>query len=191
MNQTETPSRESVKASTPHTGAPGATHTPRPTEAQQHDESGSRGSGLLAPLRWLRRNLSGLVRWVAKGLRAPLRPIARSLMLQWVTNDLPAPLRWIGHLVAPDRHRGFGFWWLMTTLAVAVVLGMIVALLLTPLAGLIALLIVAIWALAHQHRHKRDDRDNRTPRPPARATKEPFGTPASTSTQAPATPATA
>src|SRR4051794_10231039 len=90
------------------------------TREQQHDESGGRRSGLLAPLRWLGRRLSGLVRSVAR--------------------HLPAPLRWLARLLAPSKKRGFGFWWLLATLAVAVALGLVVALLLSPVAGLIALL---------------------------------------------------
>jgi hypothetical protein len=73
MNQTATRSRESAKARAPHTGATGAAEMPRPAGEQQHDESGKRGSVLFAPLRWLGRKLSGLVRWVAKRLQAPLR----------------------------------------------------------------------------------------------------------------------
>jgi Flp pilus assembly protein TadB len=145
MNQTAKGSRESVKASNPHTAAAGVAETPRPTGAQQHRESGSQGSGLLAPLRWLGRKLSGLVRWVAK--------------------HLPAPVRWLARLSAPGRERGFGFWWLVATLGVALALGMVVALLLTPVAGLIALLVVAIWALVRQRRRRRRrKRDDRSPR---------------------------
>jgi hypothetical protein len=139
-----------------------AQEEPQSTAArkQQHDEPGRRGSGLLAPLRWLARKLSGLVRWVAKRLRAPLRPIARLLMLRSVARHLATPLRWLGHLLAPGKKRGFGFWWLLATLAVAVALGMVVALLLSPVAGLIALLVVAIWALVRRRR-KRADRTSR------------------------------
>jgi Flp pilus assembly protein TadB len=64
-------------------------------------------------------------------------------------------LRWIGRLFAPRKERGFGFWWLVATLGVALALGIVVALLLTPVAGLIALLVVAIWALVRRRRHKR------------------------------------
>jgi hypothetical protein len=143
-----------------------------PTGEQRHAEPGSGGSALLAPLRWLARKLSGLVRWVAKRLRAPLRPLARLLMLRWAAKHLPAPLRWLGRLLAPGPERGFGFWWLVATLAVAVALGMVVALLLTPVAGLIALLVVAIWALVR--RHRRDDHA------PARDTKDRLATPGRT-----------
>ena len=94
-----------------------------------------RGIGPLAPLRWLGRKLSGLVRRVAR--------------------HVPAPVRWLGRLFAPGRERGFGFWWLVATLGVAVALGMVVALLLTPAAGLVALLVVATWALVRRRRHKR------------------------------------
>jgi hypothetical protein len=122
---------------------------------QQHDEPGGRGSVLLAPVRWLGRRLSGLVRWVAK-------PIARLLMLRSVARHLATPLRWLGRLLAPRKKRGFGFWWLLATIAVAVALGLVVALLLSPVAGLIAVLVVAIWALVRRRR-KRDDREGRTP----------------------------
>ena len=136
-----------------------------------HDRSGSRGgSALLAPLRWLGRKLSGLVRWAARQLRAPLRPIARLLALRWVVKHVPAPLRWLGRLIA-GRERGFGFWWLVVTLGIAVALGLVVALLLTPVAGLIAFLLVGIWALVRRRRHKRDDRDHHT----SRVTENRFG----------------
>jgi hypothetical protein len=91
-----------------------------------------KGSILLAPLRWFGRGLSGLARCVAK--------------------HLPAPLRWLGRLFDPDAERGFGFWWLVATIGVAVALGLVVALLLSPVAGLIALLVVAIWALVRRCR---------------------------------------
>jgi hypothetical protein len=147
---------------------------------QQHDESRSRGSSPLAALRWLRRKLSGLVRWVVKLLRAPLPPIARLPMPHWVAEHLPAPLRWLGYLFGFGRERGFGFWWLVATVAVAVALGMIVALLLTPVAGLVALLVVAIWALVRRHRRRRDDCGNDTFRAPARGAEQRFGTPGRT-----------
>jgi cobalamin synthase len=109
------------------------------TREHQHDESGRRRSGLLGPLRWLARKLS------------------RLLLLSRVARRLAKPLRWLGRLFAPGRKRGFGFWWLMATLAVAVALGMVVALLLSPVAGLIAVVVVVIWALVRRRR-KRDDR---------------------------------
>lgn len=95
-------------------------------------------------LGWLRRKLSALLR----------RMVAH----------LPAPVRWAVRLIAGEH--GFGFWWLVATVAVAVALGLVVALLLTPVAGLLALLIVAIWALVRRHRHKRDEAEKQTAPPP-------------------------
>src|ERR1700754_1183702 len=86
------------------------------------------GSSLLASLRWLGRKLSGLVRWVATRLRAPLGQAARSAIRSWAAEHVPAPLGWLGRLFAPGRDRGFGYWWLMATLGVALVLGLAVAL---------------------------------------------------------------
>jgi hypothetical protein len=118
---------------------------------------------------WLGRRLSGLVRWVAKWLRAGLRPIAGLLMLRPLTRRLARPLRWLGRLLAPGREHGFGFWWMVATLAVAVALGMVVALLLSPVAGLIAVLVVAIWALVRRRRKRRSGP------PPASVANRPAG----------------
>jgi hypothetical protein len=135
----------------------------RAAETLQSTGERRKGSILFAPLRWFGRGLSALAGWLAKGLRAPLRPVARLLGLRWVATHLPAPLRWLGRLFDPNAERGFGFWWLVATIGVAVALGLVVALLLSPVAGLIALLVVAIWALVRrrrhkEHRHKQDDR---------------------------------
>ena len=43
--------------------------------------------------------------------------------------------------------RGFGFWWLVVTLLLAGVVGLLVAALLTPVMGILACLAVAIWLL--------------------------------------------
>jgi lysylphosphatidylglycerol synthetase-like protein (DUF2156 family) len=149
MHQTSSSSGASVGAGVPRTSE-------RP------------GSSLLASLRRLGRKLPGLVRWVAKQLRAPLRQAARSLTQSWVAKHVPAPLRWLGRLFAPGRERGFGFWWLVATLGVALALGLVVAILLTPVTGLIALLVVAIWALVRRRRRKPHEREDGTSRAPAR-----------------------
>ena len=102
---------------------------------------GARASGLRSPLRWLGAKLSSLVSWVAK--------------------RLPAPVRWLARLLAPGQKRGFAFWWLVATLAVAVALGLIVALLLFPVAGLLGLLVLAIWLLVRRRKRKRGDQSAR------------------------------
>jgi uncharacterized protein involved in cysteine biosynthesis len=110
---------------------------------------------LFAPLRWLRRKLSGLARWVAGRLRTPLGPIARVLGLRWLANHLPPPLSWLVRLFArPESERGFGFWWLVAMLGVAATLGLLVGVLVSPVAGLIALPVAAIMALVCNRRAK-------------------------------------
>jgi hypothetical protein len=90
---------------------------------------------------------------VAGRLRGPLRPIARQLVLRLVGERLPAPLRRLGALLFPAGERGFGYWWLVVTLGIALAVGLLVAVLVSPVAGLIALLVVAIWALVRRSRH--------------------------------------
>lgn len=123
----------------------------------------SRGEpGRVGWLRRIARRVSGLVRRVAEGLRGPLQPLARLLMLRWIVERLPAPLRWLGKLALPDGERSFGSLWLIATLAIAAALGMIVALLLSPVAALIALLVAAVWALVHHARRARERRTERS-----------------------------
>lgn len=173
MTHTAT-SRQSTRASATRAGAHRATRMPRPTRARAHDEprarehgdSRARRSVLLAPLRSFRRKMSDFTRWLARRLWTALRPIARLLVLRWLSEHLPAPLRWLGGLLAPEEH-GFGFWWLAVTLGIAVALGMVVALLLAPLAGIVAFLVVAIWALVRWGRSKPHDGENGTARAPA------------------------
>jgi hypothetical protein len=106
------------------------------------------GADGLAPLRRLCRGLAELA-----------RRVARLLVPRWVVKQLPAPARWLGSLFLPGRRRGFGYWWLVVTLGIAVAIGMVVALLVSPVAGLLALLVVAGWAVV---RHARGARARRT-----------------------------
>ena len=46
-----------------------------------------------------------------------------------------------------NGRRGFGFWWLVVTLSLAGVVGLLVAALLTPVTGILACLAVAVWFL--------------------------------------------
>jgi uncharacterized membrane protein len=43
--------------------------------------------------------------------------------------------------------RGFGFWWLVVTAGLALAVGLLVAVLLSPVIGILAALIVGIWML--------------------------------------------
>jgi uncharacterized membrane protein len=50
------------------------------------------------------------------------------------------------------RDRGFGFWWLVTTLALALLIGLLLAVVLSPVLGLLAALGVGIWMLVRRSR---------------------------------------
>ena len=98
----------------------------------------------MAPLRWLRGKLSGAWRWVSKLLRAPTRTALRVPL--WLMKRSPFR-RLISALMRPRAERGFGFWWFVVTIAIAGALGLLVAALLSPVAGILAALGVGIWAL--------------------------------------------
>jgi hypothetical protein len=53
----------------------------------------------------------------------------------------------VGALMRPREERGFGFWWLVATVAIAGAVGLIVAALVTPLAGILAFVAVGIWSM--------------------------------------------
>jgi hypothetical protein len=114
-------------------------------------------------LRWLGRQLRKAVHWVAKLLRAPLRPLARTPPWKLAR----AGLRLLGQALVwrrrPETKRGFGFWWLVVTLVIAVAVGLVVAALLTPVAGILAFLVVGIWALVRRLGSRGDDRDDERP----------------------------
>ena len=88
---------------------------------------------LFMPLRWLRRKVSSAVGWVRAQIRSPAR-LVKSLMAT------------IG------KDRGFGFWWLVVTAAIALTVGLLVAVLLSPVIGILAALIVGIWMLVRGRR---------------------------------------
>jgi hypothetical protein len=112
------------------------------------------------------------LRQLFRGLAGLMRRIARELVPRWIVQQLPAPARWIGSLLFPRGERGFGSRWLLVTLAIAAAIGLLVALLVSPVAGLLALLVVAIWALVHHARgaHARRTSTPSALNPPASAT---------------------
>jgi hypothetical protein len=90
-------------------------------------DRGRERSRLFMPLRWLRGKLSSAVGWV--------RAEIKSLFMATVGKD-----------------RGFGFWWLVVTVAVALTIGLLVAVLVSPVIGILAALIVGIWMLVRRSR---------------------------------------
>jgi hypothetical protein len=90
----------------------------------------------LAPFRWIRKAASALLR----PLRASIIKRAFSAMF--------------------GRDRGFGFWWLVATLALAVAIGLILAVVLSPVLGLLAAIGVSIWMLVRRSRSSDSDEDD-------------------------------
>jgi hypothetical protein len=101
--------------------------------ARKNDRS-RKSSRLFMPLRWLRGKLSSAVGWV----RAQIRSSARL-----IKSLIPA---------MTGKDRGFGFWWLVITAAIALTVGLLVAVLLSPVIGILAALIVGIWMLVRRGR---------------------------------------
>jgi hypothetical protein len=89
---------------------------------------------LFMPLRWLRGKLSSAAGWVRAKISSPARLI-KSLFMATIGKD-----------------RGFGFWWLVVTVAIALTIGLLVAVLVSPVIGILAALIVGIWMLVRRSR---------------------------------------
>jgi Flp pilus assembly protein TadB len=90
-----------------------------------------------------------------------LRKFGALLAAGMLAKRLPGPLGSLARTLISGLKgdRGFGFWWLVVTLAVALALGIILAILLSPVAAVIALLVVGIWMLLHRARNKDEDQD--------------------------------
>ena len=86
------------------------------------------------PLRSIRSLLTRAIAWLRRRIGHPVR-LARSLFMATIGKD-----------------RGFGFWWLVVMAAIAVAIGVLVAVLLSPVLGIIAALIVAIGMLVRRSR---------------------------------------
>ena len=107
-------------------------------------------TGLFASLKRfaqrLKERLVAGVRWLRERAAALLR-------------KLRSPFAALPGAAAGDPEAGFGARWLTVTLVVALALGLVLAALLSPVIGLLALLGVGIWALVRRTRGRpRDDR---------------------------------
>jgi hypothetical protein len=110
-------------------------------------------------LKWLGEKVSDALETLLTEHAGQLKKLGAMLAAGWLSKRLPGPLgslaRWVISGVSGDR--GFGFWWLAVTLGIALAVGALVALLISPVAGLIALLVVGIWMLVRAARKKDDD----------------------------------
>ena len=72
----------------------------------------------------------------------------------WLRGKLGSPVRLIKSvfMATIGKDRGFGFWWLVVTAALALAIGWLVAALLSPVIGILAALGVGIWMLIRRNR---------------------------------------
>ena len=93
-----------------------------------------------------------------------LRKLGAVVAATMLAKRLPGPLRWLAELFISGMkgERGFGFWWLVVTLGVALAVGALVALLVLPVAALIALIAVGIWMLVRRARTRTTTRMGRS-----------------------------
>ena len=146
--------RSFMNTATTKTRSPEGPSTPsvRDDEGRARKDRGRKRSRLFMPLRWFRGKLSSAVGWVRAQVGSSARLI-RSLLpraVGWLRAQIKSPARLIKSLFMPTigKDRGFGFWWLVVTVAI----GLLVAVLLSPVIGILAALIVGIWMLVSRSR---------------------------------------
>lgn len=114
-------------------------------------------------VRWLAAKLSKVVGRVRARVTAWTRSVRAlpSRAVHWVRAGVGSPGRLAKHLfrfakslfmATIGKDRGFGFWWLAVTVAIALAVGLLVAALLSPVIGIIAALVVGIWMLIRRSR---------------------------------------
>ena len=72
----------------------------------------------------------------------------------WLRGKIGSPVRLIKSvfMATIGKDRGFTFWWLVVTAAIALIIGLVVAALLSPVIGILAALGVGIWMLIRRNR---------------------------------------
>lgn len=141
----------------------------RPTATSLRDGEGlgrrkdAARNGPRSFVRRLAARLSKAVSQVRARATAWLRPV-RSLTspaVHRVRAAVRSPVRLAKYLfrfakslvmAAIGEDRGFGFWWLVATVAIALAVGLLVAALLSPVIGILAALVVGIWMLIRRNR---------------------------------------
>jgi hypothetical protein len=108
-------------------------------------DGGRQRAGSFAPLRWLRTKI--------RQVTAQVKEVARSVIAS-LRAKLGSPVRLVKTVfkAIAGEDRGFTFWWLAVTAAVAVAVGLLVAALLSPVIGILAALVVGIWMLLRRSR---------------------------------------
>jgi len=121
------------------------------------EAAGTRPATSSVPRRGLLAKLSEGVARVYAQVRDAARSLIKSLVPRAITWPRAKLRPLVGSIKAPfmatiGKDRGFGFWWLVTMVAIALVIGLLVAVLLSPVIGLVAALVVAIAMLVRRSR---------------------------------------
>jgi hypothetical protein len=135
---------------------PGASSATGREDLTGKNDDGRKRSGSFAPLRWLRARLSKAAGQVRARARDSARSVIRFVLPRaagWLRGKVGSPVRLVkSALAAIGRDRGFTFWWLVVTAAIALAIGLLVAALLSPVIGILAALAVGIWMLIRRSR---------------------------------------
>lgn len=126
-------------------------------ELTRKSDDGQKRPGSFAPLRWLRTKLSKAAGQVRARARDSARSVIRFLLpraVGWLRGKIGSPVRLIKSvfMATIGKDRGFTFWWLVVTAAIALAIGLLVAALLSPVIGILAALAVGIWMLIRRSR---------------------------------------
>jgi hypothetical protein len=140
-NTAEAPVRETP----PHDAPPNGDAEPQPTKKR---------SWWSAPLRWLQKAAATVLR--------PLRSLFATTVLRPLRSLLSSPVRLAKtiFMATIGKDRGFGFWWLVATIAIALAIGLLIAVVLSPVVGLLAAIIVGIWMLVRRSHSSGSDEDD-------------------------------
>ena len=115
-------------------------------------------------LRWLRDKLSRAIGWVRAQIKSPARLVETLLpgAAGWLRAQIKSPVHLIKSLFMATigKDRGFGFWWLVAMVAIALAIGLLVTVLLSPVLGILAALIVGIWMLVSRSRSSQSLKTN-------------------------------
>jgi hypothetical protein len=125
----------------------GTTETEKPADDRAPDDGAEaprakKNSWWTAPFRWLRKAASNALRPLRALINSPVR-LAKTIFMATIGRD-----------------RGFGFWWLVATIAIALVIGLVVAVVLSPVIGILAAIVVGIWMLVKRSGSSGSDEDD-------------------------------
>ena len=133
--------------------------TGRENLTRSTDDGGQRHRSF-GPWHWVRARLSKAVSHVRALVRDSARSVTRSLLaraVDWLRGKIRSPARLVKSvfMATIGKDRGFTFWWLVVTAAIPLAVGLLVAVLLSPVIGILAALAVGIWMLIRRDRSSR------------------------------------